>query len=152
MPIKRELYPEEWERISFYIRFVRAKGRCEGTEYHPDCRAVHGRKHPETGAVVVLTTAHLDHNPSNNAPENLRSLCQRCHNHFDGMSRQQKKREGRLRVAEQAGQIALFEVVEDEPMVVEFPDELLPEELVIRVSVTDEVTDREEIVQLGFEF
>ena len=28
---------------------------------------------------VVLATAHLDHNPSNNRPRNLRAFCQRCH-------------------------------------------------------------------------
>jgi hypothetical protein len=28
---------------------------------------------------VVLATAHLDHNPANNRPRNLKSLCQRCH-------------------------------------------------------------------------
>lgn len=28
---------------------------------------------------VVLTTAHLDHNPANNDESNLAALCQRCH-------------------------------------------------------------------------
>jgi len=28
---------------------------------------------------IVLAAAHLDHDPSNNRPGNLRSLCQRCH-------------------------------------------------------------------------
>ena len=28
---------------------------------------------------VVLAAAHLDHNPANNRPRNLKSLCQRCH-------------------------------------------------------------------------
>ncbi len=28
---------------------------------------------------VVLAAAHLDHNPGNNRPRNLKSLCQRCH-------------------------------------------------------------------------
>jgi hypothetical protein len=28
---------------------------------------------------VVLATAHLDHNPGNSRPGNLRALCQRCH-------------------------------------------------------------------------
>ncbi len=28
---------------------------------------------------VVLATAHLDHDPFNNVPENLAALCQRCH-------------------------------------------------------------------------
>ena len=28
---------------------------------------------------VVLATAHLDHDPTNNRPKNLKALCQRCH-------------------------------------------------------------------------
>ena len=32
---------------------------------------------------VVLTVAHLDHDTTNNDPENLRALCQRCHNRYD---------------------------------------------------------------------
>lgn len=33
--------------------------------------------------VIVLTTAHLDHDPSNCAPENLAALCQRHHLRYD---------------------------------------------------------------------
>jgi 5-methylcytosine-specific restriction endonuclease McrA len=32
---------------------------------------------------IVLTVAHLDHDPSNSDPENLRAMCQRCHNLYD---------------------------------------------------------------------
>jgi hypothetical protein len=32
---------------------------------------------------IVLTVAHLDHDPRNNADENLRALCQWCHLHYD---------------------------------------------------------------------
>ena len=32
---------------------------------------------------VVLTVAHLDHQPENCADENLRAWCQRCHNIYD---------------------------------------------------------------------
>ena len=28
---------------------------------------------------MVLATAHLDHDPTNNRPRNLKALCQRCH-------------------------------------------------------------------------
>jgi len=36
------------------------------------------------GAVrVVLTVAHLDHDPTNNRMGNLRALCQLCHNRYD---------------------------------------------------------------------
>ena len=32
---------------------------------------------------VVLTVAHLDHNPENCERDNLRALCQRCHLRYD---------------------------------------------------------------------
>jgi len=32
---------------------------------------------------VVLTVAHLDHDTTNNDPENIKALCQRCHNRYD---------------------------------------------------------------------
>jgi len=118
MPMDRSRYPDNWEEISHFIRFVRAKGRCEGSPAHPDCQAEHGKRHPETGAVVVLTTAHLGiphpdgsagdpHDKMDCRPENLRAWCQRCHLNYDredhirqaGLNRRQKKIE--------AGQIEL---------------------------------------------
>ena len=33
---------------------------------------------------IVLTIHHLDHDPANNDPSNLRALCQRCHLMLDG--------------------------------------------------------------------
>jgi hypothetical protein len=36
---------------------------------------------------VVLTVAHLDHQPENCDPENLRAWCQRCHNTYDAPMR-----------------------------------------------------------------
>lgn len=32
---------------------------------------------------IVLTVAHLDHQPENNDRTNLRALCQRCHLTYD---------------------------------------------------------------------
>lgn len=76
MPFKRELYPANWRAISLAIR-ERAGWRCEF------CGAAQGEPHPETGSRVVLTVAHLDHNPQNCAPDNLRALCQCCHLRYD---------------------------------------------------------------------
>lgn len=50
---------------------------------HPGCDARHGEPHPETGSRVVLTVAHMDQDPANNDPANLRALCQRCHLAWD---------------------------------------------------------------------
>jgi len=126
MPIAREhrwLYPIDWRELSAFIRFRRAKGRCE------HCRRPHGRdvlhmgdgvwwdeqstswrngdgrkvRRPTPDELVrmqpglygidpppalpvtrvVLATAHLNHDPSDNRPRNLAALCQRCHMRHD---------------------------------------------------------------------
>jgi hypothetical protein len=38
--------------------------------------------------LVVLTVAHLDHQPENCADDNLKAMCQRCHNRYDQKHRQ----------------------------------------------------------------
>jgi hypothetical protein len=109
MPIKREMrwiYPIDWTQISHTVRFERAAGLCQGcgrphgatVRCLPDgrwfdttrgtwrnSRGRHVRR-PENEEVVrvrqtrvVLAAAHLDHDPANNRPRNLKSLCQRCH-------------------------------------------------------------------------
>ena len=78
MPMRRELYPDNWYEISLRIRTA-AGWRCQGSPDHPNCRAQQGQPHPETGSIVVLTVAHLDHKPGNRNPDNLRAWCQRCH-------------------------------------------------------------------------
>lgn len=83
MPIRpenRARYPADWKRISLAIR-ERANQRCEA------CGAANGEPHPVTGSRVVLTVAHLDHQPENCTPENLRAWCQRCHNAYDAPMR-----------------------------------------------------------------
>ena len=78
MPMDRSLSPPDWEQISNRIRFERAGGVCE------ECGAVHGQPHPEHPLyAVVLTTAHLDHNPAHCTDDNLMALCQRCHLRYD---------------------------------------------------------------------
>ena len=83
MPIRPEnkaRYPKDWPAISKRIR-ERAGGKCEW------CPAENGKPHPVTGSRVVLTVAHLDHTPENIADENLKALCQRCHNRYDAPMR-----------------------------------------------------------------
>lgn len=95
MPIssaRMQLYPggsirsREWQAIRQKI-LDRARYRCEGTPQFPECRAVNNDDHPETGSIVVLTIAHMDQNPLHNEDENLRALCQRCHNAWDAPHR-----------------------------------------------------------------
>lgn len=85
MPIRPEnkaRYPADWKQISLAAR-ERAGNRCEGSPEFPECRAVNGEPHPDTGSRVVLTVAHLDHTPENCEPSNLRAWCQRCHLVYD---------------------------------------------------------------------
>lgn len=42
---------------------------------------------------IIFTIAHLDHDPTNNDPENLRALCQRCHNRHDAAHRAAGRKE-----------------------------------------------------------
>ena len=85
MPIRpenRKRYPADWALRSRFVRFVRARGRCEW------CGARHGLPHPITGARVVLTFAHIgDQRPEAASLLNLAALCQRCHNRHDAAAR-----------------------------------------------------------------
>jgi hypothetical protein len=92
MPIRPEnrgRYPKDWKAISNRIRFERAEGRCECTgecgavEHDGRCDALHATRHPITDSIVVLTVAHLNHIPEDCADDNLKSMCQRCHNRYD---------------------------------------------------------------------
>ena len=102
MPIRPEnlaRYPADWSLRSYFVRFVRARGRCEW------CGAQDGNAHPITGSIVVLTTAHVhDERPEASDLLNLAALCQKCHNGHDAIGRRQRRRE-RLEI--ESGQIAL---------------------------------------------
>lgn len=93
MPIRIEMrsrYPKDWKKRSRFVRFFRAKGRCEW------CGAVNGKPHPITGSKVVLTTAHVfDHRPEACSLLNLAALCQKCHNKHDAYLRRAGMRERR---------------------------------------------------------
>jgi len=128
MPINPELkhlYPPDWKAISLRIRFERAGGKCER------CEAPHGwfrradepdlffdsleeavlysdNVHEDDTSIsrVVLTTAHLNHDPSDNREENLAALCQRCHLAHDLKHHLQSRRINREKAS---GQQRLFE-------------------------------------------
>lgn len=114
MPIRPEnkaRYPKNWKEISHRIRFVRAKGRCEcegecGDDHAMEndnygfyiivdhrggfdsrCWAKHGELHHITGSKVILTAAHLNHIIEDCSDENLKGMCQRCHNKMDAPMR-----------------------------------------------------------------
>ena len=85
MPIRpenRARYPRDWKLRSRFVRFIRARGKCEW------CGAEHGKPHPVTGSVVILTTAHIfDDRPEASGLLNLAALCQKCHNGHDAGAR-----------------------------------------------------------------
>lgn len=125
MPIRPELrwlYPIDWPILSWTIRFGRARGRCESCgrpHRHLVLQLDDGRwLDPASGIwrddagrpaawpdllrcasararYVLLGVAHLDHDPTNNRPDNLRALCQRCHLRHD---RPEHLRRRRLRL------------------------------------------------------
>jgi len=87
MPIRPEnksRYPKNWKEIRAKI-LDRAGHRCEfcGIENY----AIR-----ENGSKVVLTIAHLDHTPENCSEDNLKALCQKCHNSYDATHRAETRK------------------------------------------------------------
>lgn len=123
MPIRpdlKHLYGKDWREISRQIR-ERAGNRCEWCGVKNGAigyRDAQGRFHDdpqaaevmaiegERGVVrIVLTVAHLDHNPANCDPANLAALCQRCHLRYDANEHARHAAETRRRKLEaQTGQ------------------------------------------------
>ncbi len=89
MPIRREnrdRYPKHWKSLRAEI-LTRASHRCE------NCGAENYQPHPITGSKVILTIAHLNHQPEDCDPENLRAWCQKCHNTYDAPYRLADRRQ-----------------------------------------------------------
>jgi 5-methylcytosine-specific restriction endonuclease McrA len=98
-PANRPRYPKDWPAISRSIR-DRSLGQCECVGecgLHHDHRCEERNGHPALWARgrVVLTVAHLDHDPTNWDPANLRAMGQRCHNRYDQPHRQANARRTR---------------------------------------------------------
>lgn len=102
MPCDYSQYPRCWKKISKFLRFYRAAGRCE------NCGAPHGGFWSDNGAYIVLTVAHLDHNPHNNHLRNLKVLCQRCHLAYDRSHHLSTRRANRRKAKIAAGQIEMM--------------------------------------------
>ena len=131
MPVDYKKYAANWKEIRARI-LDRAGHCCEGcgvknhavgardlrNQWH-DEDSVHGMNSDYGYALfggefpamikIVLTIAHVDHDVTNNADDNLRAWCQQCHNRHDAKMRaghaaitRRKKRESAT------GQIAMF--------------------------------------------
>lgn len=107
MPISKHnlaRYPKNWKETSLRIR-ARAGNRCEGAPgIYPDCRAENGKPHPVTGSRVILTVAHLNHDPRDCADANLKALCQRCHLTYDA-KHHAKNAQATMRARKAAGDL-----------------------------------------------
>lgn len=125
-PENKALYPDNWAEISHSIRVDRAKNRCEncgiknhavirrdndGSIIYPcqtDWDMIHSRiRNAHSNMTeslkyhsfikIILTVAHLDHNPQNNDPVNLKALCQKCHNNYDQKHRSETRKASKLK-------------------------------------------------------
>ncbi len=125
LPENKSRYPADWPKIRERI-LRRARNRCEqcGVEnhvygYYDESRRFVPIGHEPTqewDAIaldgyktfrIVLTVAHLDHTPENCADDNLKALCQRCHNRHDREHRNGTARATRRNRALKAGQMEL---------------------------------------------
>lgn len=95
MPIKPEnkgRYPKDWKQIRERI-LIRANNRCEfcGVENHTY------RFNPKTQkmAYIVLTIAHMNELIEDCSDENLKALCQRCHNRYDAKMRAEHRKQAK---------------------------------------------------------
>jgi len=96
------LYPDDWKDISLRIR-AQANQQCQW------CGAPNGstvQRH-DKDVVIVLTVAHLNHDPRDCSDDNLRALCQRCHITYDKSPAQAARRRA-LRAELLDGQRSLF--------------------------------------------
>lgn len=140
-PDQRARYPKDWPAISLRIR-ARADWRCEfcgvpnaelgawisGKWHKAEPKGTGLRDNPRHGETfpcrrgdsviwtklkrVVLTVAHLNHQPEDCRDENLKALCQRCHLAYDAKHHAANAAATRRK---KAGVIDLFEVVAAEP-------------------------------------
>lgn len=90
MPIDYKQYPPNWKTEIVPNIIARAHNKCEF------CGIANGQLRA-TGSKVVLTIAHLDHDPENWAVQNerLRALCQKCHLRYDLSRHIYKRKYGR---------------------------------------------------------
>lgn len=100
-----------WSLEGGLFRWVGLWGQNDNPRTYREARQVAAELHFERGEeeprpiVIVLTIAHLDHDPTNCADENLRALCQRhhlAHDHAHHLANAQATRRAK------AGTLELF--------------------------------------------
>lgn len=122
MPMDRSRYPANWEEISLAVR-EKAEWKCEHCgqrcrrpgedwgSFYMDVLCCDWDEMDEAKPTqFVLTTAHLDQDPSNNDPANLKALCAPCHLRHDAPFRMRNhraklERNGQLNLLNSLGQM-----------------------------------------------
>lgn len=123
MPIRpenRDRYPADWPAIRERIlkrsmdtsnaKWMQCEccGECDRGHGPLRCRAINGESHPDTGSTVVLTIAHLDHQPEHCDPSNLKAMCQACHLAYDAEHHAAERWRNERRELELRGQQDMF--------------------------------------------
>ena len=121
MPCDYSRYPRDWQALRRRI-LERDGNRCRwcgvvnhavgvrdpAGRWHTPEEIAEGSLHSEDAEcrviTIVLTVAHLDHDPEHNAESNLAALCQRCHLGHDRLLHMLHARQTRER---KTGQLAL---------------------------------------------
>ena len=87
MPCDYSIYPPNWPEIR--ERILKRAGNCFEV-----CGAENYQPHPVTGSRVILTIAHLDHDPGNweVSDSRLKAMCQKCHNSYDAKTRARNRK------------------------------------------------------------
>lgn len=102
MPTKVK-YPKGWKYFSYWIRFFRAKGRCEctsecGLHLNGRCTEIHGNNAQYANGVICLTVMHLCKcNPICMNERHVKAACQRCHLRVDVPLHMKNSRDTRAR-------------------------------------------------------
>lgn len=113
----RHLYPENWKEISLAIR-QRANWRCEvcckscrrpgeSLEIFASRAGLSAELH-QNPQRWCLTVAHLNHEPSDCSPENLKAMCAPCHLKYDAQHHVNSRRANQRKLLEAHGQLLLF--------------------------------------------
>jgi hypothetical protein len=109
-------YPPDWKAISLAIR-KRAQGQCECWgecglhRTHPGprrCQERQGEGATWAKGRIMLTVAHLNHEPADCRPENLKAMCQRCHLRYDIAHHRETRTARRRREAAERGQLGML--------------------------------------------
>lgn len=123
MPFIRERYSTDWEEISKRIR-ERDSQKCKWcgidnytTGYRDEKGDFHKASIADESVLldgyklirIVLTVAHVNHDPTDNRDENLAALCQKCHLTHDAKMHARAAAVTRRRKVREQGQLELWE-------------------------------------------